>query len=456
MNDDHDSEDAKKAVLAVFRQALRDLKNDDTAVNIKGLNDIVSKKEHFHDFKAYYERIIDSLGYLLQKICVKADDVDDLDVNYLVHKKILTLIEIIIEDEKSTTIVASCETFMERLVDILIHFNDIIEKIRSYEVSTRTIEKFTVIHDCLYSILSIISLLFNKPKIFKLSYATLNKTQSFTKMLDALGHSLIIDYGYATQELSLGVCTRVLGYRNNMKDANGMVDFKSFFPQILQQQFEDHDVVYIMKNTREILDQINVSNPCIKSIEIENFFVEIANKKSKRKSEKLSRSIAHSTWFDLTAIDLLVELNTVGDQVWIPLFKLASVQLNKSKTQLRFVCSEVDDHIWTNLTDEEKENDIKEITFGIQVKIHDSGKLESIFDTLQDTVELINKEQGDDFKTLTEKISIASMTDPHTPLRVAENEADHYQKSGQSAKNDEEDIPQVTSIPSSKSKDKKY
>ena len=64
MNDDHDSEDAKKAV---FRQALRDLKNDDTAVNIKGLNDIVSKKEHFHDFKAYYEKIIDSLGYLLQK-----------------------------------------------------------------------------------------------------------------------------------------------------------------------------------------------------------------------------------------------------------------------------------------------------------------------------------------------------------------------------------------------------
>ena len=100
-------DDEKSSALIVFKLALKDLKNDDITINIKGLSDLVKKKEYLHQFTSYFEKIVDSIGFVLQKLCVNPSNVDDLDVNYHLHKKVLTLIETIIEDDARLLVIAS-------------------------------------------------------------------------------------------------------------------------------------------------------------------------------------------------------------------------------------------------------------------------------------------------------------------------------------------------------------
>ena len=420
--EDENSDEEKNSILVIFKMVLKDLKNDDITVNIKGLHDLNNKKMYLHEFPSCLSKIVDSIGFVLQKLCVNPDNVDDLDVNYHFHKKVLKLIESIVEEDRSLASVASNETFIERLVDILIYFCEIVGKIGNYTVSRATIEKFTVIHTCLYTILAILSALLSAPKLFKLSYVALNKTESFGKMLKSLGQILNSDFCYGSQESSLGICCRIVVHSEKLRE-----DCISYFPIKVKRQFESHDAKFIFKNSRSILNRLNISNPYIKSVNIEKFFVEVVNKKSKKKSiEYLSRSIANSTWFDLTAIDLQVEINS-QEQVWLPLFKLASVNINKAQTQLRFNCSEVEESFWTYLNDAEKLLEISEITFGVEVRSTDSIKLESIFSILEDTVISINDDRVKDLTMSTEKVSIVSMTDPHTPSSKPEESENGFQ-----------------------------
>lgn len=443
-----DFDEEKRDVSTELRAALKDLNNLELATNIKGLQDLVDLKQHFNDHPTHFEKFVDSIGSLLQKLCVKPNDVDIIDVNYLVHKKMLTQIESIIGDESAIKkIVASSSAFMVRLVVILEHFNDIIGKINDYEVSTKKIEKFTTIHNCLYAILSIMSVLNHTPKLFMMSYTTLSETQSFTKMIDALGQNLIQDYAYATQEMALMLCCRIIG--NSEKQNNVKENICTYFPDVLQNQFEEHKPQYIMQNIRLVLDKINASSNSIKSIKIDNVFVEIEHKKSK-KSKPESRSITGSSWLDLSVIELLMELGPNNEQVWIPLNKLVSVELSKSKKQLRFVCSEITEEILNQLTDEEKSFESSKITFGVEVSTAHSPKLQSIFLSLKATIEVINSEETEDFEALTEKISIATMNDLHTPSKPEEDfKAAEIRFTSERSKAAVEPIP-------AKAKEKKY
>lgn len=430
-----------ESLLNIFKTVLKDLKNDDIIVNIKGLNDLIQLKEHFSEYLVYYEKIIECIGYILQKLCVRPDNIDDLEIEYNLHKKALSLIENIVVSAKELLSIAASEIFMERLVDIIEYFSLIIGNIGNYVISMKKIQKFTIIHDCLYSILSIFTSLFSSPKLFKLLFATLNKSSSFQRLITVIGETLVKDYGYVTQEKMLELCCRFVTYA---KDKNIITNPTNNIPKDLQKQFENFNVKHIFENRRTILQEINKkSNPQMDSVEIVKFYVEIVNKKSKKRTTKeyLTRSIASETWFDLTAIEIVIEMSADDELISLPLSKVDSPNINRTKTQLHFVCSQRDDALWSYLTEEEKTLSTAEVIFGIEVSIENSTMLNSMYIKLEKAIERLNQQQesGNSSRSI-EKVSIVSMTDVETPCNYLQTKHESIPLLA----SDEEEIPVIS------------
>jgi hypothetical protein len=422
MEDDNES-----TLPNIFKTVLKDLKNDDIIINIKGLNDLIPLREHFSDKNnlIYFEKTTECIGFILQKLCVRPDNIDDLEIEYNLHKKVLSYIENIVISSSEILSIAASEIFMERLVDIIEYFSLVIGNIGRYEISIKKIQKFTIISDCLYSILLIFASLFNSPKLFKLSFATLNKSSSFHRLIAVIGETLVKDYGYATQEKMLEIICRMVMFS---KDKNIVFDPNSSnMHEDLQRQFESYSAKHIYDNRRSILQEINKSsNPQMDSIEIVKFFVEITNKKSKKRSTKeyLTRSIEVDTWLDLTAIDLVIEVPSSDELIRLPLSKLDSSNINRTNTQLRFVCSEIDEALWRYLNEEETILPIAEVIFGIEVGVENSTALNSMYIKLDEAVKLLKRQQDGNLTRSMEKVSIASMTDVETPSHLLQTRSE--------------------------------